>query len=157
MKNIIIMLLMAMAPIIEQRGAIPWGFVMGINPWTVFFVSYFGSLIPVPFILFLFNKIFSFMQRYKMFSRINNIIQRKIDKNRVKFEKYEEIALILFIAIPLPTTGVWTGTAVASFLKLDKKKSVLCAALGALISALIITMLCVYAPAVLKYFFIKNH
>jgi uncharacterized membrane protein len=142
-------------PIVEQRGAIPYGiFGTDLNPIIVFIVSYFGSLIPVPFILLLFNKIFNWLKKYKIFKGLYKLIERKINKNKAKFEKYEEPALITFIAIPLPTTGVWTGTAVAAFLNLDFKKSVKCAAAGAFISAVIITILCTFFPAVLKYFFI---
>jgi uncharacterized membrane protein len=66
-------------------------------------------------------------------------------------EKYKEVGLITFIAIPLPTTGVWTGTAVAAFLKLDFKKSVICAAIGGLLSATIITAISILIPSLLGY------
>jgi len=146
---------MSATPIIEQRGSIPYGFLCDIDPFVVFLVSYLGSLLPVPFILLLFNKIFDLLGRFKYFRWFYNLIQRKLDKNRGKFEKYEELALIIFIAIPLPTTGVWTGTAVASFLNLDKKKSFLCATVGAFISAVVITVVCTFFPSVLKYLFIN--
>lgn len=154
--KLLFVLIMAATPIIEQRGSIPYGILVeNMDPFVIFIVSYIGSLLPVPFILLLFNKIFDFLKRYKFFSGLYNLIQRKIDKNRARFEKYEEIGLIAFIAIPLPTTGVWTGTAVASFLKLDFKKSFLCAALGALISAVVITLACVYFPKMLDILLIK--
>lgn len=142
-------------PVLEQRWAIPFGInIKEMNPLIVFIASYFGSLLPVPFILLMFNRIFDWLGKYKIFSALYNFIDRKINKNRARFEKYEETALITFIAIPLPTTGVWTGTAVAAFLKLDFKKSVKCAMAGAFISAVIITILCTFFPALLKYFFI---
>lgn len=154
--KLLLVLIISATPILEQRISIPYGIVgTDINPLVVFIVSYIGSLLPVPFILLLFNKIFDFLKRYKFFSGLYNLIQRKIEKNRARFEKYEEIGLIAFIAIPLPTTGVWTGTAVASFLKLDFKKSFLCAALGAFISALVITVACVYFPKMLDILLIK--
>ncbi|WP_242845972.1 COG2426 family protein [Clostridium novyi] len=125
MSKLLQIFLLSAVPIVEQRGAIPMGIIAGLNPMTVFWVSFFGSMLPVPFILLLFNKIFTWMKKYKAFEKINNLIERKIDKNSAKLEKYKEIGLITFIAIPLPTTGVWTGSVVAAFLKLDFKKLII--------------------------------
>lgn len=142
--------LWSMVPIVEQKGAIVLGINgFGISPPIVFLVSVLGSLVPVPFILLFFNSIFKWMKKFKAFSWINNIIEKKIAKNSSKMEKYKEIALIIFIGIPLPTTGLWTGSAVASFLKLDFKKSLLCATLGSIISGFILTILCIAFPRVL--------
>jgi uncharacterized membrane protein len=143
-------LLWAAVPLAEMKVAIPFGIYEGINPITVFFLAFVGSLLPVPFILIFFNKIFDFLGKYKFFSGFYNLIDRKISKNRARFEKFEEIALITFIAIPLPTTGVWTGTAVAAFLKLDFKKSVMCAVIGSFICGIIVTVLSLAFPAFLK-------
>ena len=154
--NIIKILLWSATPILEQRFSIPLGiFKYNMHPFIVFLVAYLGSLLPVPFILLMFNKIFIWLKKYRIFGGIYRLIERKINKNRTKFEKYEEVALITFIAIPLPTTGVWTGTAVAAFLGLDFKKSFMCAAIGAFISAIIITVVCIFFPAFLKFLFIK--
>jgi uncharacterized membrane protein len=144
-------LLMSAVPLTEMKVAIPVGInVYNINPITVFFLSFVGSLLPVPFILIFFNKIFDFLGKYKFFSGFYNLIDRKISKNRGRFEKFEEVALIAFIAIPLPTTGVWTGTAVAAFLKLDFKKSVMCAVIGSFICGIIVTFLSLAFPAFLN-------
>ena len=144
-------LLLAAVPLMEQKVSIPLGInVYHMSPITVFLLTFVGSLLPVPFILICFNKIFEWLGKYKLSSGIYNLIQRKISKNKSKFEKFEEIALITFIAIPLPTTGVWTGTAIAAFLKLDFKKSVMCAVVGSFICGLIITGLSIAFPAFLK-------
>ncbi len=140
-------LLLSAVPLIEQRGSIPMGVLyLDLNPWLVFIIAYLGSLLPVPFILLLFNKIYTWLQKYPFFAKIVKLIDKKINKNVPKFEKYKELALITFVAIPLPTTGLWTGSAVSAFLKLDFKKSLICTALGGLISAIIITLLSVYVP-----------
>ena len=144
-------LLLAAVPLIEQKGSIPLGIhSYDINPVVVFLLTFVGSLLPVPFVLVFFNKIFDWLGKYKVFAGLYNLIDRKISKNRSKFEKFEEIALITFIAIPLPTTGVWTGTAIAAFLKLDFKKSVMCAVVGSFLCGLIITGITVAFPAFLK-------
>ena len=144
-------LLMSAVPLIEQKVAIPLGInVYNINPISVFLLSFIGSLLPVPFVLICFNKIFEWLGRYKVFSSVYNLIDRKISKNRARFEKFEEIALITFIAIPLPTTGIWTGTTVAAFLKLDFKKSVMCAVIGSFLCGLIVTGIALAFPAFLR-------
>jgi len=149
--NWLTVLLLAAVPLIEQKGSIPLGIhSYDINPVIVFLLTFVGSLLPVPFVLVFFNKIFDWLGKYKVFAGLYNLIDRKISKNRSKFEKFEEIALITFIAIPLPTTGVWTGTAIAAFLKLDFKKSIMCAVVGSFLCGLIITGLTLAFPAFLK-------
>ncbi len=135
-------------PVIEQRGAIPIGILMGLNPIIVFLVSYVGSLLPVVFVFYAFNYLMDFLRYHQIFPKLVEFIDRKIGKNVGKFEKYKELALITFIGIPLPTTGVWTGAAIAAFLKLDFKKALFCAMIGALLSAIIITFICILVPGI---------
>jgi len=152
LKDYLKVFLLSAVPIIEQRGAIPMGIILlNLNPIAVFFVSLLGSMLPVPFILLLFNRIFELMKKFKAFKGINNFIEKKIDKGSSKLEKYKEIGLITFVGIPLPTTGLWTGSAVAAFLKLNFKKSIMCASLGGIISAVLITILSLVFPIVLGY------
>lgn len=146
MKILLISFLIAAVPLVEQRGAIPYGILRGQPAWLVFLVALAGSLLPVPFILLLFNKIYQWLLKWKFFSRLVKHIDKKIAKNQATFKQYEELALIIFIAIPLPTTGLWTGSAIAAFLKLDFKKSMICAAIGGTLSAVIITALCLMIP-----------
>lgn len=150
MSNLLKVFLLSAVPLIEQRGAIPMGIIAyDMNPSLVFLISFLGSMLPVPFILLLFNKIFAWMKKYKFFSKINEFIEKKINKNSAHMEKYKEIGLITFIAIPLPTTGIWTGSAVAAFLNLDFKKSILCATVGGIISAVLITIASMFFPALI--------
>lgn len=151
-KYIYIMLISAV-PLIEQRGAIPVGIFTGGDPFLVFLVSLIGSLIPVPFVFFFFNWIMDQLRKNNWLPWLIHIVDNKINKNIDSFKKYKEIALITFIGIPLPTTGVWTGTAISTFLKLDFKKTMLCATLGALISAIVITCICVLLPELAQSLF----
>ncbi|MFZ5986861.1 MAG: COG2426 family protein [Bacillota bacterium] len=144
-------LIISAVPLIEQRGAIPWGIIVkDLAPIPVFLVSLLGSLLPAPIILLMFNTIFKWMKKYKSLSKITDFIEKKLQKNTPKIEKYKEIGLIAFIGVPLPTTGVWTGSAVAAFLGLDFKKSLFCAFAGAVISAAILTAVSILAPAFLE-------
>jgi len=139
-----------MIPLIEQRGAIPVGILAyHLNPWLVFLVSLLGSFIPAPFVYFFFNKILAWMKTVKMLHKFTDFIDRKIQKGAKQVEKYMEIGLTIFVGIPLPTTGLWTGSAIAAFLGLDFKKSMICVFLGGVISAVIITIVSMVAPAIL--------
>ncbi|MFO7611301.1 MAG: small multi-drug export protein [Clostridia bacterium] len=152
MKEFIEVLLLSMVPLIEQRGAIPLGIIIyDLNPFAVFAVSFIGSLVPVPFILFFFSHIFDWLGKTKILKWFYDFIDRKVRKGREKVEKYEKWGLIIFVAIPLPTTGLWTGSAIAAFLKMDKKKAALYILTGGFISAAVITLLSIIFPALLGY------
>ena len=151
MKEFFKVLILSMVPLIEQRGAIPLGIIgYNLNPFAVFAVSFLGSLLPVPFILFFFSYIFEWLGKTKILKWFYDFIERKVEKGRSKVEKYEKWGLILFVAIPLPTTGLWTGSAVAAFLKMDKKKAAIYIIIGGLISAAVITALTMIFPALFK-------
>jgi len=142
--------LISMVPLIEQRGAIPVGILAyHINPWLVFIVSLLGSFVPAPFVYFFFNRILAWMKTIKFLHKFTDFVDKKIQKGAKQVEKYMEIGLTLFVGIPLPTTGLWTGSAIAAFLGLDFKKSMVCVFLGGVISAVIITIISVVAPAIL--------
>lgn len=153
MENLIpyaIITFISAVPLIEQRGSIPIGILLyDLNPFMVLITCLLGSLIPSPIILLLFNPIFNWLKKFKSLNWFTNFVEKKLQKNTPQLEKYKEIGLIIFIGIPLPTTGVWTGSAVAAVLGLNMKKSLLCAFLGTLISALILTILSWAAPTIL--------
>ncbi|HPJ22628.1 MAG TPA: small multi-drug export protein [Clostridia bacterium] len=151
MKKILEVFLLSMVPLIEQRGAIPLGIIVhDLNPWLVFIVSFLGSLVPVPFILFFFSHIFEWLGKTRILRWFYEFIDRKVNKGRDKVEKYERWGLMIFVAIPLPTTGLWTGSAVAAFLKMDRKKAAVYIIAGGLISATVITILSLVFPAMLN-------
>jgi len=150
--NLLKVFLLSMVPLIEQRGAIPMGVILfNINPWMVFIVSLVGSFVPAPFIYLCFNAIFAWMKKIKFLRKFTDFIDKKVQNGSKKLEKYKEIGLITFVGIPLPTTGLWTGTAIAAFMGLDFKKSMACVFLGGIISAIIITVLSVVAPKILGF------
>lgn len=89
------------------------------------------------------------MKTKRIFDKFTNFVEKKVQKGSVKLEKYKEIGLITFVGIPLPTTGLWTGSAIAAFMGLNFKKSMVCVFLGGVISAALITAFSLAAPAVL--------
>jgi uncharacterized membrane protein len=150
--NIIKIALFSAVPVFEQRAAIPIAIlVYDFNPLAALIISFLGSLLPVPFILLLFNIIFDWLKKFRFLKWFNNFVENKVRKGSAKVEKYKELGLILFVAVPLPTTGLWTGSAIAAFMGLDFKKSFLCVALGGIISAIAVTIITLTFPAILGY------
>ncbi len=133
----------SMLPIIECRGAIPLGWGLGLPWWQTVLFSTAGNLLPVPFILLFIRAILGWMResRVRFFSNIAAWLDRKIEKHKGTIEKYSYWGVVLFVAIPLPGTGAWTGTLIASVLGLEPKKSFLAAVLGVLGATAIMTVI----------------
>ena len=135
-------MLCSMIPIIELRGAIPLGAALGLPWWQSYLLSVIGNMIPVPFILLFIRKILEWMCRSKIkfFNKIGNWIDNKAEKNRDKIEKYSFWGVCLFVAIPLPVTGAWTGSLVAATIEMKFWKAMLSALLGVMIAGVIMTL-----------------
>ena len=134
-----------MVPIVELRGGIPAGVGMGV-PWqTAVVICMIGNIIPVPFIFFFARKVLEWGADKpvigKFFSWCLEKGRHGGEKLMAKAGKGMFWALLLFVGIPLPGTGAWTGTLAASLLDLDFKKSILAIALGVVLAAVIITTL----------------
>lgn len=129
----------SMLPIIELRGAIPLGAGLGL-PWMQSFgLSIVGNLLPIPFILLLMRWILRVMKRVKGLCKIAFWLEAKAEKNREKVQKYAFWGLVLFVAIPLPGTGAWTGALVASVTGMRFWRSFLSVVVGVLIAGVIMT------------------
>ncbi|NOR18126.1 small multi-drug export [candidate division WOR-3 bacterium] len=136
--------LTSMLPIIELRGALPMAINLFQIAWPkAFLISFIGNLVPVPFILWLLKPIVKILSKIKplgiFFKWLFERTRRKGDK---VIEKYEEIGLLAFVAIPLPGTGAWTGALIAFLFGLDFKKSFLVITIGVFIAGVIVTCLC---------------
>ncbi len=121
----------SMIPIIELRGAIPLGALYGMNVFETYFISVLGNLLPVPFILLFIRAILDFMKKRKRLKKVALWVEAKANKNKTKIEKYAYFGLLLFVAVPLPGTGAWTGALIAALMKMKFWKSFLFIALGA--------------------------
>ena len=133
----------SMLPIIECRGAIPLGWGLDMPWWQTVLFSVAGNLLPVPFILLFIRAILRWMRgsRIAFFSNIAAWLDRKVEKHKGTIEKYSYWGVVIFVAIPLPGTGAWTGTLIASVLELEPKKSFFAAALGVIGAAAIMTVI----------------
>lgn len=133
----------SMLPVIELRGAIPMAFALGLPWWQAYLISVLGNLLPVPFILLLINLVIKWMSSSKVtfFNKIANFLLKKVEKNRERIEKYSFWGLFLFVAIPLPMTGAWTGSLVAAVVGVKPLKAFLSALLGVLLAGVIVTLI----------------
>ena len=133
----------SMLPIIECRGSIPLGLALGLPWWQSFLFSVIGNLLPVPFILIFMRAILRYLtkSRVKAFYRFGNWLHEKVEKHKGKIEKYSYLGVLIFVAVPFPGTGAWTGTLIASVLQLDPKKSFLAAVGGVLIASTVMTLI----------------
>lgn len=133
----------AMLPIIECRGAIPLGWALGLPWWQTFLLAFAGNILPVPFILLLIRKILSLMRgsRVKFFRSIAAWLDRKVEKHKGSIEKYGYWGVTLFVAVPLPGTGGWTGSLISAALEQRPKKAFPAVVLGVLIACTVMTLI----------------
>lgn len=136
----IIVFIISLLPVLELRGGLLAASILNLSPIISYIICFIGNLIPVPFILWFASKIINFLRGKKYSKKIVNFLDKKVEKNKGKIEKYGYFGLLLFVAIPLPGTGAWTGCLIASVLEMDKKKSFL-ATLGGVFIASIIMMI----------------
>jgi len=132
----------SMLPIFELRGGIPLGIIVqGITWWKVFLVSVIANIVPVPFILKLMYPIEKWLRQWNTWDRLFSwLFAHTRKRTEKKIQRWEELALILFVAIPLPVTGAWTGSLAAYIFNLKFRKALVCIIAGILIAAVVITL-----------------
>lgn len=124
-------------PILELRGGLIAATLLGMDPISSFIICFIANLIPIPLILWFITPLFTKMKKTKMFKGIAEKLENKALSKKEQIEKYEFWGLLLFIGIPLPGTGAWTGCLIAALLDMNKKKSFLAAVLGVLLAGII--------------------
>ncbi len=144
MLNYLIIFLISMVPIVELRGAIPVAVGMGMQGTELFWayvICVLGNMVPVPFIFLFARKILIWGKDKKYIGKFFTFCYNKGEKGGKKLQEKTGrglfIALMLFVGIPLPGTGAWTGTLAASFLDMDFKKSIIAVMCGVLIAGVI--------------------
>ncbi|HZK57317.1 MAG TPA: small multi-drug export protein [Clostridia bacterium] len=136
-----IVLFIAALPLVELRGAIPIGVSMGMNPIHAAILGILGSLIPVPFLLFFLEPIFMYLKSTKLFKGFADRTVKRTMKRGKNIEKYSIVGLVIFVAIPLPGTGVWSGSLASILFNIPKKRAFPAIALGNVIAGIIVFIL----------------
>ena len=132
--------LLSMLPVSEIRGTIIL-FSHRMNPITLLIVGILGNMLPVPLVLLLFRPVLAWLRKTKLFSGFANWLENRVQKKAAGFMKLTVVALCIFVGIPLPGTGAWTGAMLAAMLDMRLKYSIPAIFLGVVIAGIIMTLL----------------
>ena len=131
-------LIVSALPISEIRGGIPLAIYYGLDPISAYILAFIGNLIPIPFLLIFLENIIKLMGKIEILAKPYNKLLSRVEKRRKLIEKYGYFGLTLFVAIPLPITGAWTASLLATILNLRKLKSFMFISIGVAIAGFIV-------------------
>ena len=132
----------SMVPAIELRGGLPYGIGFGLDYPLALTAAILGNMLPVPFIIAYISRIFIWLRgKHKKLDDFVTKMERRAHLKGQKVEKYGPLMLLIFVGIPLPGTGAWTGALIAALLNMRMKQALPCIFLGVLMAAAIITAL----------------
>ena len=129
-----------MVPVLELRAAIPVGATLGLEWVANYLICVIGNMIPVPFILLFIRHVLEWMKKVPHLNKIAIWVENKAQKNTPKVQKYASLGLLIFVALPLPGTGAWTGALVAAMLDMRMKYAIPSIFCGVLIAGLIMSL-----------------
>ena len=145
LKNIfskeVVVFIISLMPILELRGGMIAAAILNIPYIKAATICIIGNIFPIPFILLFLKKIFNWMDNWELTRGFVEHFRKMAHKNRTKVEKYGFWGLVLFVGIPLPGTGAWTGSLVASVFDMDIKKASLGIFLGIVLAFIIMSIL----------------
>lgn len=137
----LIIFIISLMPILELRGGLIAAALLGLKGLPSFIICFIGNIIPIPFILWFITPLFNKMKKTKLFSGLVNKMERKAMSKKEQIERLQYLGLMLFVGIPLPGTGAWTGCLIAALLDMDKKKAMGAAILGVIMAGIIMMLL----------------
>ncbi|MEG2348108.1 MAG: small multi-drug export protein [Clostridia bacterium] len=137
----IVVFIISLMPILELRGGLIAAALLKLDPFFSYFVSIVGNLLPIPFILLFITKIFEWLRKFKKFNKLVTKLEEKALSKKEQLEKGEFIGLVLFVGIPLPGTGAWTGALIAALIGMNRKKAMLAITLGVILASIIMMIL----------------
>lgn len=135
------MFIISMIPILELRGGLIVSQLLQIPITTAIPICIIGNIIPIPFILLFIKQIFKWMKKIRLFRGLIEKLENRAMSKSDNIKKYEFWGLVLFVGIPLPGTGAWTGSLIAALLDVDFKKAILAELLGIAIATVIMSLL----------------
>ena len=158
-NDYVTILIVSMIPFVEVRGSIPLAIAMGMNAFAAFGLAFAGSAIMCPIVLAILRPILEWLKKFKGFRNLVEAVedgfkgkaQKVTDKanqfDTFQIERRKMLGLFGFVALPVPMTGVWTGTAIGAFIDLSFLKTVLVVIVGDLTASIIMTLLSVFCSA----------
>ncbi len=136
-----VVFIVSMIPILECRGGLIVASLLKVNIWTAVPIAIIGNILPIPFILLFIRRIFKWMKRFDSCRPMIEKLENRAMKKSANMNNGELIGLLLFVGVPLPGTGAWTGALIASLLEMDIKKSSIAILLGILLATVIVAAL----------------
>jgi predicted membrane protein len=142
--------IISMIPAIELRGGIIAAALMDVHIVRAIIICVIGNIVPIPFILLFIDKIFEFMKKFKTTGKLVDKLEKRAIGKSDSIKKYEFLGLVLFVGIPLPGTGAWTGALIASLLRIKLKKSVPAIFCGIMLACTIMCVVSYLIPYLIK-------
>ena len=136
----LIVFLISILPILELRGGLIAAALLEVPPLAAYIICMIGNLIPIPLILWFLDYVFDFMKKHNILKKFVLFCERKGNEKKDSIEKYGFWGLVLFVGVPLPGTGAWTGCLIATMLRMDKKKAFLATLLGVVMASIIMML-----------------
>lgn len=146
----LIVIILAMMPVGELRASMIFAAAAGLDWHIALPVSIIFNLIPIPFVILLLRPVLEWIKKMRWIGKYATAFHNKILEKSKKVQKYEKYGLLVFVAIPLPGTGAWTGAAIAAILDMRLKRSMPTISLGVVIAGLIMTIVCYGASALIS-------
>ncbi len=137
----VVVFIISLMPILELRGGLLAASLLQVPMWTAIPICVAGNILPIPFLLLFIKKLFAFLKRFKLTGRFVTYLENRAMKKSGKVKNAEFVGLMLFVGIPLPGTGAWTGSLVASLLEVDFKKSIVAELCGVIIACVLMCII----------------
>ena len=137
----VIIFIISLMPILELRGGLLAASLLNVEYITAALICVLGNVLPIPFVLLFLRYVLDILSKWNITKKIVNWLEKKVESKRDQIDKYGYFGLILFVGIPLPGTGAWTGSLLAVMLGLSRKKSFICILIGVLLAAIIMSIL----------------
>ncbi len=135
-----VVFIISMMPVLELRGGLLAASILDITYLKALLICIIGNLLPIPFVLLFIEKIVILLEKFGPTKKIAMWLRNKVEKNQAAIEKYDFWGLTLFVGIPLPGTGAWTGSLVAGLLHMPRRKSVPAILTGILMASVIMSV-----------------
>lgn len=142
-----------MLPILELRGALPVAILSGMPLWRAYPLAVFGNMIPIPFIILFLEPATNFLRRFPIGDRFVEWLFARTRRKGEKIKKYESWGLVMFVAIPLPVTGAWTGSMAGHIFGLGRLRTFFACLGGVCIAGIIIAVLSIFARETFLWLF----
>lgn len=135
-----IIFIISLMPILELRGGMLAATLLKVDFIRALVICVIGNVLPIPIILIFLEKVLKLLEKWKVTKKVVTWLEKKVKDKRNQIDKYGYLGLVLFVGIPLPGTGAWTGTLLAVMLGMDRKKSFICILIGVVLASIIMSI-----------------